>query len=634
MALVTCQYCGDQYSSSLTSCPVCEDKGIKFHPQQDSTEGTISKLGKENTTAKLVELKQLHDSGDLSDAEFAVAKNKILGIEDNKPPEPQIHSDLSSPSRKLIPITAGLLVSALVAVFVYLAVTGDKKSADPPDDTALTTGPPTVENIIQSLEKRAEAGESDAAFELGQMYWYGQDVIKDKEEAYRWFQRAAELEDAPAQYIIGMKSYEASAYYEAIGWFLKAAQLEHADAQYNLGRMYYDGIGTSKNHKVAAVWWTAAANQGRADAQVNIGHMYSIGEGVRKDHYKAVDWYLKAAMQGNAQAQFNLGLSYAEGRGVRQSDENGIKWYFKAARQGHSGALNNLGVFYKYDVRDYPRAMAFYVLAGKSGSAKGKENADNLVRQFGTRAFDGWSESNKIVNELTDVIRFNVANRPKSNPEDKLVPRPFWTLKVKSSGTGFFVTQDGYLITNYHVIEDAKRVEIRTANRKRIRASVVKEDRANDLAVLKVDGENFSALPLASSETVGLGEDVFTIGFPQASIQGFSAKLTKGSISSLAGMRDDISRFQHSVPSQPGNSGGPMLDNHGNVVGVIVARLNVKGSQNVNYAIKSSLVKKLLESIPETRGTLLKATRRNGSKRFTSEVGKATQAATVMVLIY
>ena len=76
------------------------------------------------------------------------------------------------------------------------------------------------------------------------------------------------------------------------------------------------------------------------------------------------------------------------------------------------------------------------------------------------------------------------------------------------------------------------------------------------------------------------------------------------------------------------------MDHHGNVVGVIVARLNVKGSQNVNYAIKSSLVKKLLESIPDTRGTLLKASRRNGSKHFTSEVGKATQAATVMVLIY
>lgn len=108
-----------------------------------------------------------------------------------------------------------------------------------------------------------------------------------------------------------------------------------------------------------------------------------------------------------------------------------------------------------------------------------------------------------------------------------------------------------------------------------------------------------------------LGRDVFTLGFPNVDLQGFSPKLTKGVVSGLNGIQDDPSCFQISAAIQPGNSGGPLINNDGCVVGMINSKLNdlatakLTGSlpQNVNYAVKSAYILPLLDAIPE--GNLL-----------------------------
>ena len=160
----------------------------------------------------------------------------------------------------------------------------------------------------------------------------------------------------------------------------------------------------------------------------------------------------------------------------------------------------------------------------------------------------------------------------------------------------------------------------------------------NDLAVLKVDGK-FAALPVVSSRKVGLGDEVFTIGFPQIGVQGISAKYTKGNISSLTGVKDDPRRFQISVPIQPGNSGGPLVNEYGNVVGVVVARLNAakflketgRIPQNVNYAVKSSFANSFLESLPKVINKLKDPNPRTNPRKR-SDVIKEVQAATVLIL--
>jgi S1-C subfamily serine protease len=211
---------------------------------------------------------------------------------------------------------------------------------------------------------------------------------------------------------------------------------------------------------------------------------------------------------------------------------------------------------------------------------------------------------------------------------------------AKGNGTGFFITEDGYLLTNHHVVKDAKRVEIVVGKDKKIKAKVIRLDPLNDLAVLKVDG-NFSHLPVKSSRGVGLGTDVLTVGFPRVNLQGFEPKLTKGSISGLAGIQDDPRNFQISVPIQPGNSGGALVDDYGNVIGVVVAGLDqvkvlqATGTlpQDVNYAIKGTYVNALLESLPDVVRRL-KEPHPKGKKRDFSVIAKEAQAATVMVLVY
>ena len=171
-------------------------------------------------------------------------------------------------------------------------------------------------------------------------------------------------------------------------------------------------------------------------------------------------------------------------------------------------------------------------------------------------------------------------------------------------GSGFFVTKDGYLLTNHHVVDGAGKIEVHYHG-KVLLAKVEADDPTNDLALLKVEGGNFESLAISRKETADLGQDVFTIGFPNIQMQGVEPKYTDGKISSLAGMRDDPNEYQISVPLQPGNSGGPLCDSRGEVVGIVVARLNDMAMletsgmmpQNVNYAVKSRLAARLLQNV-------------------------------------
>ena len=163
-------------------------------------------------------------------------------------------------------------------------------------------------------------------------------------------------------------------------------------------------------------------------------------------------------------------------------------------------------------------------------------------------------------------------------------------------------------------------------------------DNANDLALLKCEG-SFQAAPVKSSSGIKLGQSVFTIGFPNIEFQGFSPKMTKGEISSLSGLQDDPRHWQISVPVQPGNSGGPLFDEAGNVVGVVLSKLDaIKVAkftgdlpQNVNYAVKSIYALPLLESYgvnlaPASGGS-------SSPKKFENVVEKV-QGAVVLILVY
>ena len=129
-------------------------------------------------------------------------------------------------------------------------------------------------------------------------------------------------------------------------------------------------------------------------------------------------------------------------------------------------------------------------------------------------------------------------------------------------------------------------------------ASIIATDKYNDLALLRINDSRFTGfgnIPYNIKTTLSdVGEEIFVLGYPLTSTMGDEIKLTTGVISSKTGFQGDVSLYQISAPIQPGNSGGPLFDNKGNLVGIVNAKH--KGAENVGYAIKTSYLKNLIES--------------------------------------
>ena len=171
-----------------------------------------------------------------------------------------------------------------------------------------------------------------------------------------------------------------------------------------------------------------------------------------------------------------------------------------------------------------------------------------------------------------------------------------------SSGSGFAVSADGYVITNNHVIEGCQKVVVHIKGAE-IPVTVVTYDPQNDLALLKGNFRPSTVFPLTNNRPELL-QDVYVAGFPFGNKVSTSVKVTKGIISSLTGIGNNFSNIQIDAALQSGNSGGPILDDLGNVVGVAVSKLDAKymfdnfGSipENTNFGIKSNVVKSIMDS--------------------------------------
>ena len=171
-----------------------------------------------------------------------------------------------------------------------------------------------------------------------------------------------------------------------------------------------------------------------------------------------------------------------------------------------------------------------------------------------------------------------------------------------SQGTGFYVSDRGYVLTNHHVVKGCKSFEVTRVGAAPVPARLVAKDETNDLAVLSTDNKQASVPPLAMRARVG--ESVYAYGYPMNGLLATTGNFTVGNVTANAGLDDDTGHMQISAPVQPGNSGGPLLDRFGNVVGVIQSKLNALKvasmisdmPQNVNFAIKSTVALNFLEA--------------------------------------
>lgn len=371
-----------------------------------------------------------------------------------------------------------------------------------------------------------------------------------------------------------------------------------AETQYALGVIYEQGKEVRQDYVQAANWYGEAAGKGIPWAQFSLGRMYYNGDGVAQNRGESFYWVEKAAAKGLAEAQALLGALYGSGDGIEKDDDEAFKWMTKAAGQGMANAQSTLGAMYAGGVvgkTNLIQAYKWFSLAAKQGDDSAKTN---LTALEGTLSAAELSQAQQLVGEFKPFMT-NGANCSWSGEQT-------FSLKPESgTATGFFVTDDGYLVSNAHVVKGAGEIFAVTPGGT-LPAEVVKVDADRDLALLKVAGQ-FSPLPVADSRKIKLGSPVITVGFPDPPLLGFSPKFARGDIAGLLGSCDDPLRFQISVPMQPGNSGGPLVDHCGNVVGIVSQQLDVMRAldsngqlpQNVNYAIKSQYLLGFLETIPE-----------------------------------
>jgi len=180
-----------------------------------------------------------------------------------------------------------------------------------------------------------------------------------------------------------------------------------------------------------------------------------------------------------------------------------------------------------------------------------------------------------------------------------------------SGGTGFAISSSGYLVTSYHIVKDADSVLIENNRYKNLKAVVVDTDKAHDLAVLKVTDSAFSTfgvLPYAfKNATTLLAEEVYILGYPKEDMV-----YGEGSLSSQSGYEGDTTAYQISVPVNPGNSGSPLLDNNGNVVGIISGKQ--AETEGASFAIKAKYITELVKTLNADSVTDIRLPKNNNLK--------------------
>ena len=188
------------------------------------------------------------------------------------------------------------------------------------------------------------------------------------------------------------------------------------------------------------------------------------------------------------------------------------------------------------------------------------------------------------------------------------------------SGTGFALSNDGYLVTNYHVTEGADSLYIQNRDGQYFKAHVLTFDAKTDVAILKVEYKNFrfskSDIPYTFASTKKpLGANVYTLGFPQDDIV-----YNKGYISSKNGFQGDTMQYRLEIPASPGQSGAPVVDEHGNIIGIVTGKETE--TSGTTYAVSSKAIYDLLKNLPKEASIHLPKTNKLGSLSREQQIEK------------
>jgi len=373
----------------------------------------------------------------------------------------------------------------------------------------------------------------------------------------------------------------------------------------------------------------AEADQGDALKQIELGRIHETGMfGAARNGGEAVKWYRKAAEQGNAEAQHALALCHANGIGTAKDFIQAARWFRRAAEQGHRKAQFDLAYYYRKGIgvpRDYVEAYKWYQLAAIQGQERARNEYYTLSKKM-TRP--------QIVKAENLVMEFNKYAASKNGGSASSPPGD--AARPLASGMGFFISEDGYLVTSGQLVRAAGVVRLQTAQGA-VAARVVKSDAVSGLAILKAEGR-FSALPIASSRGVRLGATPLAVSLAAGAVESVAPQTTSVEVARLVGAQDDPRHFELSVPAGTELAGAAVVDAQGNLIAVFNPGSSAPGAapvgksmaRKMGYAVKSSFLLSFLESLPEVTAGLKAA---NTTERSPEVVEREVRRALVAVQV-
>ena len=439
------------------------------------------------------------------------------------------------------------------------------------------------------------------------------------------------IEDNPSSgstaILVGLMDYLKDMEFEKVSWGASRAEngygshcwLVNIDPSWGVSEKYFTDVKLSFSSCTGKKW------------EYSLGNLYfSDYSSLKTKTYNALNelnaGYKKSDYNVDERCTLRSWIGKLDGERITESS---LKAYFD--RNGTSGiegiyesiADKSLHPRYKVGVLDETEGGYTLIYLNGAGNeydwTEGEWKA--TLKETATSGFwkiSQWLNANKSISDeyfaSDEEGGFNMIMKgekifylklyPTSNSGNK--NRPSGSGKT-GSGTGFAISSNGYIATNYHVIEGANNIKVKGINgdlNQSYPAQVILTDKNNDLAILKID-KWIGTIPYGMKvDKLGVAEEVFAYGYPLTALLGDEIKFTDGRISSNTGMDNDPRYYQHTASLQPGNSGGPLFNKYGNIVGINTLTVsknfddqNGIDTENIFYSIKTNYLKILMDNL-------------------------------------
>ena len=440
---------------------------------------------------------------------------------------------------------------------------------------------------VRAFSPLALQGNALAETFLGEMYVHGNGVPADPVQGVHWLTLAAAQGQAAAEADLGDAYYfgagVSQGYAEALKYYNAAAQQGIDNAQNALGDMYFKGVGVTRDYTQALSWYQLAAKQGHANAVYSLGFMYYAGLGTAQNYPLALVWFQQGEKIGNIGSSTMLGGMYRAGFGVPQDYAEALKHFRLAAQNGGTAAAVSIGEMHfngEGVPKDYVKAYMWenVAVAGETGDQqkedqKERDQAANLLTPAQILQAQGMASRCQSSN-------FKDCGYEVSLPAEHIAPQPpkaTRTQAISRARKVLVIGREAESECDWHrLLRQQQRAPnyCRACSGRLLRSAgvggdlfkQVAVDSQSDLALLVSSREPSSFAHLQGGRGARLGEPIVAMGFPLHGILGADPIVTTGTISALAGLGNDRRNIQISAPVQPGNSGGPLVSEHGSIV--------------------------------------------------------------------